>query len=253
MDKDIFVITAAGGNPTAIKLLEKRLKRAEYSQMGLDLMEATKKYNVEQCGFLIIKDKHFEMSGGEFCGNAARAVAIVLANLEKNDEPKFTMSGFDNVIDAKVNKIDKNKYQVSCTFKNLKTKITLVQALGQKAQMVDLGGIIHIIIEKPFPTDSYEKQHRKITEDLNLIKRDAVGVCWIEKNKSKIKMHPVVWVRDIDSFFYESSCGSGTIAVAKTNKCKYVVQPTNKNIYVDVDKDSVSLSSEMDIIKNPSK
>ncbi|PLX26209.1 hypothetical protein C0580_00450 [Candidatus Parcubacteria bacterium] len=253
MFNDVFIITAAGGNPTAIKLLDKKLKSNEYSQIGAELLEETKKYGVEQCGFLIIKEKHFEMSGGEFCGNAARAAAIILANTEKNNKPQFTMSGFKNIIKAKVDKINKNKYQVSCTFENLQINTSLIQALGKKAQMVDLGGIVQIVIEGNFPKNSYKKQHRKITSDLNLTQKNAVGVCWIEKNNSKIKMHPVVWVRDINSFFYESSCGSGTIAVGKVSKCKSVIQPTDQNIDINIIGNNISLSSEMEIIKSPPK
>jgi len=248
MNKKFFIISAAGGNPTAIEIIEKSLDKKTYSQRGREIMDENEKYKVEQCGFLIPKDNHFEMSGGEFCGNAARAAAIILYQLKGQERLNFTMSGFENKVDAKVEEIGNNKYNVLCTFPNFKTIITPIQALGKPANMVDLSGIVHIIIEAEFPKNDYKIKHRQISQDLNLTNRSAVGVCWVNYKDGAINMHPVVWVKAIDSFFYETSCGSGTIATGKVSNKNKIIQPSGQVIDVGFYNNDISLKSEMEVI-----
>lgn len=52
-----------------------------------------------------------------------------------------------------------------------------------------------------------------------------------------IKIHPVVWVKSIDTLFYETSCGSGTIAyliildITENKDIEIdILQPSNKLI-----------------------
>lgn len=247
MKNNTFIIAAAGGNATAIEMLEHGMTRDEYEVRGKELMAETEHHGVEQCGFLIPEDDHFEMSGGEFCGNAARAAAILFHQLKGESEFEFTMSGFHGPVRATVNQNDTFAYDVTCVFSGLETQTTPVQALGLEAKLVDLGGIVHVVIESDFPTNDYETQHRQITQDLNLTKRDAVGVCWVIRDGDSVTMHPVVWVRGIDSFFYETSCGSGTIAVGHVTGINSVVQPSGQTIDVHFHPDAVHLHSSMEV------
>ena len=248
MKNDTFVITAAGGNATAIRVLAAGQARQEYARLGKELMAETEGLGVEQCGFLIPSDYHFEMAGGEFCGNAARSAAILFFLFNGEHKFEFTMSGFPGKVKAAVNRLDDKHYDVTCIFPDLSTKTTPVKALGQDAVLVDLGGIVHVVIESEFPKDGYQAQHRQITHDLQLTERSAVGVCWIDRDGQSINMHPVVWVRDIDSFFYETSCGSGTIAVGKVTNASSVVQPTGQTINVNLTPTAVLLQSNMEVI-----
>lgn len=251
MKNHTFVITAAGGNGTAIEVLEHSLSRAEYAQRGGELMHDAEDYHFEQCGFLILDDNHFEMAGGEFCGNATRSAAILFYRLNGEPEFEFTVSGFSGQVKATVKPLSANRYDVTCTFPGLEAKTTQVKALGHDATLVDLGGIVHVVIEDDFPQDEsqYTADHHQITEDLNLTDRDAVGVCWIKRSDNKVTMHPVVWVPkgEKETFYYESSCGSGTIAVGKVAGVDSVVQPTGQTIDVHFTDNSVELHSEMEI------
>ena len=40
---------------------------------------------------------------------------------------------------------------------------------------------------------------------------------FIERDNKKIKINPVVWVKDIETLFYETACGSGSLGVAIYN------------------------------------
>jgi len=144
--------------------------------------------------------------------------------------------------------LEGNNYQVVCTFEGMSVESKSITANNQPAHLVDLGGIVHVIIEGKMP-ENYEEIHRQITSELKLTERDAVGVCWISRSPDSIEMHPVVWVKGINSFFYETSCGSGTIAVGKTTNGSSIIQPSGQSIQVEFTDSAVVLESDMAITK----
>ncbi len=248
-----YVITAAGGNGTAIRILDKPLSRAEYAEQGKQLGQEMEKFGAEQAGFLIdsISIPHFEMAGGEFCGNAARSVAILISRIQERQSVSFTMSGFAGVVRAFVRELSSSDYFVECVFPELPTKTEKIDLEdGKQATIVDLGGIVHVVIEGDFPEnpEEYKAKHRNFVHDLSLGNRDAVGVIWFKMAGNSVRMHPVVWVKEIDTFFYEKACGSGTIAVAKVTGINIVIQPTGQTIEALIGKNSVTLRSEMEVV-----
>lgn len=250
--KQETLITAAGGNGTAVRILNDPLTRSEYEHIGKDLGDRLEEFGAEQAGFLILRDKHFEMAGGEFCGNASRAAAVLFSQAFDTNEVSFTVSGFDGNVDALVSQKDASHFNVRCTFPGMPTDVKEVTLDdGTAASIVDLGGIVHVVIEAPFPVDPavYEKEHHNITEKFNLGERDAVGVVWYERTGDAIEMHPVVWVKAINTFFYETSCGSGTIAVGRVTRVPSIIQPSGHSISAEITKDAVILSSEMEVVR----
>lgn len=177
--KQETLITAAGGNGTAVRVIEDSLPRSEYETIGSDLGNRFEALGAEQAGFLVLNDRHFEMAGGEFCGNASRAAAVLFSQALDANDVSFTVSGFDGTVDAHVEQIDASHFDVRCIFPGMPTNVRKVTlANGTPASIVDLGGIVHVVIEAPFPVDPavYEKEHHTITEAFNLGERDAVGV-----------------------------------------------------------------------------
>jgi len=250
--KQETLITAAGGNGTAVRILKDSLSRSEYESIGKDLGERFEEFEAEQAGFLVLNDRHFEMAGGEFCGNASRAAAVLFSQALDTDDVSFTVSGFDGMVDAHVEQKDASHFNVRCIFPGMPTDVREVTlADGTPASIVDLGGIVHVVIEAPFPADPavYEKEHATITEMFKLGERDAVGVVWFERTADSIQMHPVVWVKAINTFFYESSCGSGTIAVGRVTSVPSIVQPSGQMISAEITEDAVILSSEMEVVR----
>lgn len=245
------VITAAGGNGTVISVIDDPLTRDEYVVRGKLLGEQYTRFGAEQAGFLIPGVSHFEMSGGEFCGNAARSAALLLSELQGLEHVTFTMSGFDGVVEANVEKIAQQTYRVESSFPGLPTictRVSLVNGLG--VSIVDLGGIVHVLINDTFPgnTSEYRRMHKEVVRELNLAKRAAVGVVWFGYVGERVVIHPVVWVRDVDTFFYEQSCGSGSIAASVVTNLSDIIQPTGAEIYVRVDPTEVVLRSEMEVV-----
>lgn len=254
MHTDVRLITAAGGNGTVIQILTQPLSRQAYAAVGTELLSKEMENDgAEQAGFLILggHPPHFRMAGNEFCGNASRSVAVLISEIEARPDVTFTVSGFDGTVSADVGRKSDNLYDVRCEFPGMPVEVRqVVLADGRSGQIVDLGGIVHVVIEGEFPQDDYEAEHRRIMEEFNLQKRGAVGVIWFKQNQEgAVVMHPVVWVRDVDTFYYERSCGSGTIAVGRVTGANEIVQPTGKIIQVEITEDRVVLASEMEEIR----
>lgn len=247
MNPSVFVVLAAGGNPTAIQIVDGPRERAWYEAEGRALMERTSEFGPEQVGFLDVAGRHFEMGGGEFCGNAARAAAMLLANVTGQSEFAFTMSGYEGPVDAKVGAVGNGFADVACNFSAMRPEARPVRLhdVGD-AKVVDLGGIVHVLVEGSLPAD-YESRHRAITEELGYGERSAVGVCWILREGERVTLHPVVWVRSIDTFFYETACGSGSIAAAAATGAASIVQPNGNPIMVMIGPDGVLLRSLVEV------
>lgn len=246
------LVTAAGGNGTAIEVINQPLLRRDYESRGKILENDFESLGAEQAGFLVLDENHFEMAGGEFCGNATRSAAVLLHQKHGKDDLSFTVSGFAGTVHASVKPLTDAIFFVEVAFPGMRVdtrKVTLED--GTPASVVDLGGIVHVVIEGIFPDakEMYTLRHRQIVEQFNLGDRDAVGVVWFQREQNAIVIHPVVWVRAVDTFYYESSCGSGTIAVGKVTNTSSIIQPTGKAISAEVTEDRVILSSEMEVVR----
>ncbi len=108
-----------------------------------------------------------------------------------------------------------------------------------------LEGITQVITYQPLKTNSREEiklQGYKILEKLRLTQTvPAAGIMFVSRKNNRLKIDPVVWVRDIKTLFYETACASGTTAVAlakavmSENKSKAaisILQPSGKLLKV---------------------
>jgi len=243
----LYIIAAAGGNPTAIRVLDRTRSSDWYAEQGAILMQETAALGVEQAGFLIPEERRFDMSGGEFCGNAARSAALLLSRFSGNEAGSFQMSGYEGDVRFFARWESETVATVTCDFDRLPIEIRREETVDGDVQVVDLGGIVHIVIQGVLPSD-YEAQHRALTRRFNLSSREAVGICWIERSVDRIMLHPVVWVKAIDSFFYETSCGSGSIAASVVTGMNKITQPSGEAIEVSREGTKVSLQSRMEVI-----
>ena len=90
IDKN-YIISAAGGNNTVIRIIDSAQSTQYYASFGQEIIKNTERFGVEQVGFLIPSEKYFTMAGGEFCGNAARAAALILFELFGGSKINFTI------------------------------------------------------------------------------------------------------------------------------------------------------------------
>ncbi|MFO7748798.1 MAG: hypothetical protein R6V54_01760 [Desulfobacteraceae bacterium] len=251
----ISVFDAAGGNPTAI-CYDTDCTQNDYPMLN-KLIQRAHPW-VEQVGFYRedCSLPRLEMAGGEFCGNAARSFACLLKELNPGkDGFQFHISGFAPPVTAEVTRTGTGKFACSAGFKGLDAEKREGRLDGKPVTIVDLGGIVHIMVkETDFPVNGNGAAGEMLAIKNRLgIDGSAVGVVWLREEMEKLYMRPVVWVRDINTCLEESSCGSGTIAVAAAlEKNVSVVQPSGEPIDVCFNKNTLVLSSSMEKIDLPS-
>ena len=244
-----FVIMAAGGNGTAIRVIPDALSRQEYEAEGKRLQQYYA--SAEQSGFFVASKNHFEMAGGEFCGNATRAAAIVAASFSKSASVNFTVSGYDGVVEAQVQRIKAKEYFVTCWFPKMRSTNQLRETSdGIFVWVVDLGGIVHALVSEPFHNDVdwYRSRHERIRSELHLGDREAVGVIWYRRINGGVKINPVIWVKARDSLIYEEACGSGSIATSIVTGNEEIRQPTGELIRVQASADGIRIASQMRLV-----
>lgn len=166
--------------------------------------------NAEQVAFYAVPkmggDGRVEMMGGEFCGNAARSYGYLLSMLLPGcpDEVKVEISGADRPLMVKIDQ----EYGSCETEMPLPTGKTVIAFDGEEFDAVRFDGIVHTIVPG-MPRD------QRFVNGLTAAVRKAVdssayGILFLDG----VQMVPVVYVCETDSMVWESSCGSGSMAVA---------------------------------------
>ncbi len=226
-----YKIYIPSGNPTALVIGLNNLDNRK--SINDELM---KKYDfVEQVGFINTKKYELIMAGGEFCGNATRcAIKYYLNGKEGNIKikvsgvPRKLLGGIDKDNNVWVNMpIIKGDYQKS------------VKVINKTRMIIKLYGITHVVIEEKVSNKGIKEYTYNILKEYDLLNEEASGVMFINKNNNVINLKPIVYVRDINTLFYETACGSGTTAVGIYESIKNkqdidinILQPSKKLINV---------------------
>lgn len=226
------------GNTTIIVDNRKKLlRREQYAEAASKLMQP-ESLCAEQVGYLenpIMAGAlmRLHMMGGEFCGNATRCVAKLLCDLQtpgiawQQDHTQCTVplevSGYPHVLEEKVMEYREESAKVYGGMP-LPLKVEKGYLRGNDAPVifVHFDGILHVILENTeFSELSANRLMENVREDFPQL--EAVGLMYY--NSVKGTMRPVVYVRETDSLVFESSCGSGSMAVAAA-----VCETTGKDV-----------------------
>lgn len=235
-----ILILRPGGNDTAlVKGIVPKNERREINDQIMNQFS-----NIEQVGFYKDgKRAKLEMAGGEFCGNATRSLAYLLLNGKKG-KLKILVSGTNRFLSAGVKKKNTAFAQMPL-YKSFKS----VRKVDTDTFLVKLQGITHLVTPKPqnIQSEKLKIMAKKLLAKYKLLfSEKAAGVMFVSNIKrNNVTIDPVVWVRDLETLFYETACASGTTAVglwkAKQSKSKKttlkVKQPTGMFISVTVKKD----------------
>ena len=105
--------------------------------------------------------------------------------------------------------------------------------------IVKMNGMISVVVQKEVAKKFLVNKENLKSEGMNLIHKyklensEAVGIMFCETEQELLKINPIVWVKAIDTLFYETACGSGTTAVCmveaflkKQNQKIDVLQPS---------------------------
>ena len=226
-DNEIFFnIYNPGGNITALVIdnnYNKNLKRKINDYL-------LKKYTyVEQVGFM--KNNNLEMAGGEFCVNASRCAIYYLKSIGSKLEL--------NILNKKIIGEVFNENYVSIKY-YIDDKI---DSMITNNNIVNFSGISLIFLDKEENDRLLKKINNRnikniIKDKIKKIKIDdkAIGIVLVDDDK----IYPFIWVKDIDTLYFETSCGSASIAYAllkykKTKITNYVVkQPSEYEFEIEI-------------------
>ena len=234
-----------------------------YKSVAKDILENTD-YEAEQVGFIkepiMGGDIRLEMMGGEFCGNASRSIGMFFAqqNNIKNGTVSVEITGSNKPLNTKVD-LEKETAEIEMPIPKGIENI-YVEDLGT-FPIVIIEGINHIIAENIDATEeNFEKFKKAVYENYDV---EAFGVMFFDIDKKYIT--PVVYVKDTDTTFFESSCGSGTLATIfylgkdlKDGDLKYSISQPGGTIDAEIYKENgqtkkiaiggvVKLSSKIEI------
>ena len=244
-----YKIYNPGGNKTALVIGNEYTKN-EKKVINNTILQDNK--DVEQIGFISTKENKLEMAGGEFCANASRCAVWEYLNGKKG-EILLDVSGISQAI---IGGITENK-EVFIKM-SVNKRINNILKNGVTFSFIDLDGILITIIDEINSKEYLDELRKNDKETKNKLKeimknfksdKKAVGIILLEKEKGKLKINPIVWVKEIDTLFYETACGSGSLATAiyeyDTEGIEKIdiLQPSGYSI-------NVKLELEKDIIKN---
>ena len=236
-----ILIADSSGNITIMVLTP--VPRDEYKQVAQQLLDM-KKLGGEQVAFVLPESDmpSMEMCGLEFCGNASRAFAFYEAdrqglltpeapdtdNSELTDSVNITVkvSGCDHPLTADIiseqgpsgesNAPDSTKKAAVEMEMPVPSNIRKLSArelsLNRDGLLVDIDGISHLILEDiPASSHTFEDLQHYIYENIDP-ELPAFGVMFCDTVNQM--MTPVVYVKDVDSTYFEGSCASGTVAAS---------------------------------------
>ena len=236
-----YVIFVPGGNATA--LVEKLGYTPEVRKAINDKIMADNSELVEQVGFVERGSQpELKMAGGEFCGNATRSAAFYYLN-GKPGEIKIKVN--EDYINAGVYENGDAWCEIPLYFGD-----DVIVELETGIHKVKMNGMTTLVIRDDVAAeyladrDNIKEHGMHFIHHYHLDECEAVGVMFLEKVDSALKINPVVWVRAIDTLFYETACGSGTTAtvmvesyLSRESKSMDILQPSGHKITAQIEYD----------------
>lgn len=202
-----ILIANPAGNITLFVL--DHFDRRQYQTIAAQLL-AKEELGGEQVAF-VAGDNTMHMCGMEFCGNASRAFALMLAKkrgIAGYGQVEINVSGCDKPLLVEVD--TENQFTRIEMPPPLRIEKLENDDLLKDAYLVDMDGIIHIIVKDLDPTmDCFNRIKDRICQ---IYQPPALGVMFYDTISSTLT--PVVYVKDVNTTYFEGSCGSGTTAVA---------------------------------------
>jgi diaminopimelate epimerase len=174
------------------------------------------------------------MFGGEFCGNAARSVAWLLADGEDR-AGTIEVSGVDHPLAFSV-----RQGQVSIEMPVPDRAGSIERT--RDGILVRLDGITHLVVTGPHGGDSPRHLLGQLVHGnaYGFADQPAAGVCSYDPGSGRARF--CIRVRDVGSVFDETACGSGTCAIGMAaawergeSVALEIIQPSGESISVAAD------------------
>lgn len=204
-----------GGNPTV--LVRTPVPNALRASAALWIM-GDAGIGAEQVGFVDLAGSlpQLAMMGGEFCGNACRALAVLLVEegvVAPGEEVMIRATGTSDLVALRAHG-HAGAWQA---WVRLPSGVGQVQEVAPGAWLVRLPGIVHLLLAEdrfPFSPQTCVEDAALWRTRLGLANEAAVGCVWFSHVGEVLRIHPVVWVQATGTALLETACGSGTMALA---------------------------------------
>lgn len=225
-----FVKLSPNGNTTI--LLRGPFSQEEHTRLTSRVIEADH-LGAEQSGVISMADVPcLNMMAGEFCLNATRAFAALLAlegKLEGMGPHKYgsvRVSGVDGLVKVRVEVQDEAHCHASIRLRLPKRPET--QEVEPGALLVHIPGISHLILDTeqhPLPQPHLLQDEAARWRERLQCTASAVGVVWTQRQTAPpcntgrcLHIVPAVWVSSSNTTCVETACGSGSLAAAIADK-----------------------------------
>ena len=202
-----LLVTRADPAGNITLLVETPVEKAACAETARRLM-ALPELGGEQVGFLVPPrhggEARLEMMGGEFCGNAARSLGLLVLRGQAARRVFVELSGCGErlAVDA-----DPAAGLASAEMP-LPLERETVRLLGRPCSAVLLPGIVHLLWEgAPLEQD---EARRLLPEAAAHYRAPAAGLMLLDGDR----LTPAVYVAGTDSLCWERSCASGSAAAA---------------------------------------
>jgi diaminopimelate epimerase len=222
-----FVKTNPSGNTTIF--INDPVPRAFQAEVANQIMKPTS-IGAEQVGFVEkpvseAAIARLQMAGNEFCGNATRAFAAWLVHTKfpgialGENKQDFTVtvevSGCDELLNALVSVTysdsGSKEIQVELPMPLPQSITEKTSSTGDRYTLVIFDGIVHAVLWDFLPSEAH---FQEIKSDIkrHISPFECLGVMYYDTKRQYLT--PLVSVERVNSLVWESSCGSGTVAVA---------------------------------------
>lgn len=202
-----------GGNATV--LVTTPVPEAQRARVAAWLM-GEEGLGGEQVGFVDLAGgvPRLAMMGGEFCANACRALAVLLAEARRirpGEEVLVATSGLETPVAVAV-------HGQGPQWQSWVRVPWAAQAepVASGTWVVRLPGIVHVLVDEavaPFDGGACHEVAAAWRRRLGLTDEAAVGCVWFGHGPAALAIRPLVWVRATATAVLETACGSGTLAV----------------------------------------
>ena len=175
----------------------------------------------EQAGYvdLSVSVPRLEMMGGEFCVNATRAFAALLAEEGRLTpgngmlEGIVSVSGMPEPLAVRVRRLSLNQAYASVL---LGLSDVSPEAVAPGVWLVRVPGIAHLVLDAtmhPLPEDK-DRDTLDLFSRFGLLSEEAAGCIWLHRGAGGLGITPFVRVRATGTIYAETACGSGTLAAS---------------------------------------
>lgn len=201
-----YILANPSGNITA--LVESPVPDDKRRLTAAAIMAAEP--SAEQLGFLSPgkngADISLYMAGGEFCGNACLSAAAWLLRLRGEDRAlvKVDISGAESAVAVEIERKTEGVY---AGYVNMPLPLSIERKEG--VTLVNFPGISHAVLDAPISKAEAEAMIIPLCENLGV---EALGLMLFDRESSRLR--PLVYVPGAGSLFWETSCASGSAAVA---------------------------------------